>query len=203
MNKTKNIKENEFAAAPGGTNGTLNYGQSYGTFSSPNASQNPSQFSNSNNNKAMGSNSNTRQDTVNSGSMAKDLNTIYSKKETPSPDEVVTGIKYELSQMIKKDKALAKQKVVKNLKTNPKFYSSLQQLNIDDKTMMDNVTENKHPNDRVASEKIKVNSIETKKIFTEMANLRDNKYVVNSNIVDAMKQSWDLKNKRNTWKSGK
>ena len=194
------LKENSFDGAPGGTNGTLNYGQSYGTFSSPNASQNPSQFSNSNNNKAMGSNSNTRQDTVNSGSMAKDLNTIYSKKETPSPDEVVTGIKYELSQMIKKDKALAKQKVVKNLKTNPKFYSSLQQLNIDDKTMMDNVTENKHPNDKPLEFKTTTNKEETKKIFSEMAKNHNEKFVVNSNIVDVMTKMWDAKRKRSDWK---
>ena len=57
------------------------------------------------------------------------------KKQTPSPDEIMSALQYELSQMVKKDKAIAKQTVLKNLKTDPHYYSRLNMLNIDDKKM--------------------------------------------------------------------
>ena len=57
------------------------------------------------------------------------------KKQTPSPDEIMSALQYELSKMVKKDKAIAKQQVLKNLKTNPHYYSRLDMLNIDDKDM--------------------------------------------------------------------
>jgi hypothetical protein len=57
------------------------------------------------------------------------------KKQTPSPDEIMSALQYELSQMVKKDKAIAKQTVLKNLKEDPHYYSRLNMLNIDDKKM--------------------------------------------------------------------
>ena len=57
------------------------------------------------------------------------------KKQTPSPDEIMSALQYELSQMVKKDKAIAKKTVLKNLKTDPHYYSKLNMLNIDDKNM--------------------------------------------------------------------
>ena len=47
----------------------------------------------------------------------------------------MSALQYELSQMVKKDKAIAKQTVLKNLKTDPHYYSRLNMLNIDDKKM--------------------------------------------------------------------
>lgn len=61
---------------------------------------------------------------------------IFKKKDTPSPDELLTSLQYEMSQMVKKDKAIAKQIVLKNLKHDPHYYSSLQMLNIDDENMV-------------------------------------------------------------------
>lgn len=60
---------------------------------------------------------------------------IFQKKQTPSPDEIMSALQYELSQMVKKDKAIAKQTVLKNLKSNPHYYSRLDMLNIDDDKM--------------------------------------------------------------------
>ena len=57
------------------------------------------------------------------------------KKQTPSPDEIMSALQYELSNMVKKDKTIAKQQVLKNLKTDPHYYSRLNMLNIDDKNM--------------------------------------------------------------------
>ena len=63
------------------------------------------------------------------------IDQIFQKKNTPSPDEIRSAIQYELSQMVKKDKYIAKQTILKNLKTDPQYYSRLQNLNISDKDM--------------------------------------------------------------------
>ena len=197
------VKENSFEGSPGGSNGTLNYATGYGTPASPNASQNPAAFASNDNNKAVNSMGNTVKDAPKSGSMEQDLNAIYAKKDTPTPDEIVSGIKYELGQQIKKDKRKAKEEVIAHLKKDPHYYSSLKMLNIDDKSMMDNMTENKHPNDAPAKTKVISKVDETKKIFSEMAVNKDQKYVVNSGICDVMKQMWEEKKQRSSWKSGK
>lgn len=206
MKNISKLSENTFEAP--GIGGT-NFGQpGYGTFSSPAVSQNPSQFASSNDNKACNSKTNTAEDIPQTGSIQKDVNVLFSKKDTPTPDEVITGIKYELKQMMHQDKRLAKQRVSANLRIDPHFYGSLKMLGIDDKTMMDNPTNNsmnesKHPNDSPAKLKITPNIEETKKIFSEMAKANENKYVVNSQIVDVMKELWAAKNQRSNWKTSK
>jgi hypothetical protein len=191
------IRENGFEGAGGGTSGTLNYQTGYGTFASPAVSQNSNNFVTANNNKAVNQNSNTCKDAPNKRDMGQDINAIYAKKDTPTPDEVVSGIKYEMGQQIKKDKRTAKEEVLKNLKKDPHFYSGLKMLNIDDKSMVDNMTESKkHPNDGAAKTKITPNVDETKKIFSEMAAANGKKYVVNSQICDVMKEMWAAKNAR-------
>lgn len=193
MNKQL-TKENSFEGSPAGTAGVSNYGPTYGTFASPEASQNSANFAHSDNNKAVNQNSNTAKDTPRKkGSIEQDVNAIYSKKDTPSPDEVVSGIKYEMGQQIKKDKRVAKQQVLDNLRKDPHYYGKLKMLNIDDKSMVDNMTEEKHPNDSPARTKITPNIEETKKIFAEMSVGKDKKYVVNSQICDVMKEMWKQK----------
>ena len=65
----------------------------------------------------------------------KDVNNLFTKKITPSPDDIMSALQYELSQMVKKDKVLAKQIVLKNLKSDPMYYRRLHMLNIDDEKM--------------------------------------------------------------------
>ncbi len=60
---------------------------------------------------------------------------IFTKKITPTPDEVLSALQYEMNQMVKKDKYIAKQIVLKNLKEDPKYYSRLNMLNVDDEKM--------------------------------------------------------------------
>lgn len=60
---------------------------------------------------------------------------LFQKKNTPSPDEVMAGLQYELTNMTTKDKTIAKQIVLKNLKKDDHFYSHLDMLNIDDDKM--------------------------------------------------------------------
>lgn len=196
------VKENSFEAGAAGTAGINNYGPTYGTFASPNASQVPDKFDSSNRNKTLGSNSNTAKNSPGQDPTDKKVNAIYSKKDVPSPDEVVTGIKYEMGQQIKKDKYQAKQTVLDNLKKDPHYYGKLKMLNIDDKSMVDNMNEIKHPNDSPAKTKITPNIEETKKIFAEMSKGKDQKYVVNSQICDVMKEMWEAKKQRSNWKNG-
>lgn len=192
------IKENEFAPAPGGSNGTVSYGTGYGTPASPDASQSPDHFESSNNNKAVNQSDNLLKNNPDSGSMSSQVDALFAdKKETPSPDEIVCGIKYELGQQIKKDKRKAKEEVVRNLRKNPKFYSSLSMLGITDQDMINNMSENKqHPNDAPARTKVTANVEETKKIFAEMMKSKETKYVVNSKLVDVMQEMWEQKKAR-------
>ena len=60
---------------------------------------------------------------------------LFQKKQTPSPDEVMSGLQFELSNMTKKDKTIAKQIVLKNFRKDPHYYSNLNMLNIDDDKM--------------------------------------------------------------------
>jgi hypothetical protein len=191
------IKENEFFPAPGGSGGTVNYQTPYGTPSSPDISQDPGHFANKNTDKSLGGSGNTAKN-ARSGSIEGSLDALYARKDTPTPDEVVSGIKYELGQQIKKDKFKAKRTVLDNLKKDPHYYGKLKMLNIDDKSMVDNMTENKqqHPNDAPAKPKVTPNIEETKKIFAEMIKGKDKKYVVNSQICDVMKEMWAEKQAR-------
>ena len=47
----------------------------------------------------------------------------------------MSALQYELSNMTKKDKTIAKQQVLKNMKQDPHYYSRLNMLNIDDEKM--------------------------------------------------------------------
>ena len=134
MSQKNPLKENNFDMGIAGTAGAISVAPGWGTFASPDVSQNPDQFAG---NKALGSTSNTAQDTSASGSMFdQEVDQIYAKKDTPSPDEVITGLKYELQNMIKKDKARAKEIVLAKLKQDPHYYGKLHMWNIDDEEMM-------------------------------------------------------------------
>lgn len=64
-----------------------------------------------------------------------DVDKMFQKKNTPSPDEIMSALQYELSQMVMKDKTIAKRTVLQNLQQDPQYYSRLGMLNIDDKKM--------------------------------------------------------------------
>lgn len=177
--KTPPMKENEFFPAPGGRAGSVNYQAPLNTHNSPNVAQDPSKFVDPNANKAMGSTSNTAGDVPASPvDIKKAVDRVYAKKTVPTADQVKAGLDYELSQMIKPDKAEAKARVMQRLAKDPNFYGSLHMLNIDDKNMDVDLKESKMKS---------VNIKETVKIFTELAQKREKKYDVNQGIVDIMR----------------
>lgn len=53
-------------------------------------------------------------------------------KNVVTPDEVLAGMQYELKKMVFKRKDTAKQLVVANLKKDPKFYSKLHMMQVDE-----------------------------------------------------------------------
>lgn len=70
----------------------------------------------------------TSYDQNNAWDYIKDIEKI---KYKVTPDEVITGIQYEFRKQLVKNKNLAKQKVVENLKKDPKYYSKLHMMGID------------------------------------------------------------------------
>lgn len=155
--KNSNIQENSFEGGVAGTSGISNYGQSYGTPGGGNTVQDPNHFASSET-PSSGSNPPARPDRQSSSGalispaaladkqkadkpLAPDqqfepqVNRLFKKNITPSPDEILQGLQYELGNMIQKDKVVAKQTVLKNLKQDPTYYSRLGMLNIDDKNM--------------------------------------------------------------------
>ena len=58
-----------------------------------------------------------------------DINSI---KAVVTPDEILMGMQYVLKRMVFKRKDTAKQIVVKCLKKDPKYFSGLKMLNVDD-----------------------------------------------------------------------
>ena len=153
MSEKQPIEENDYDMAQAGNAGSIGYGTGYGTFASPNVSQDPASFVGS---KTLGSHSNTAASAPASASASDAaINQIYSKEVTPSPDEVITGLKYELQNMIKKDKARAKEIVLNNLRQDPHFYGKLGMWNINDKEMMNVNPPQSTPEDQM-NERIKI-----------------------------------------------
>ena len=102
-----------------------NDGGAYDTFTGPNVVQDPSKF---------GTTMDTHKKSItpyspdNAWDYVKDVEQI---KDKVTPDEVICGIKYELHKMVLKDKNIAKQIVVQNLKKDPKYYSKLHMMGIE------------------------------------------------------------------------
>jgi len=186
---TKIVKENSFDGGMGGNNGSISYAPSLSTFVSPDVSQNPNSFTSNNGNKALGTNSNTRQDVTNQQDLEKDVDDIYSKKEKPTVDDVEMGLQYELGKMIKKDKAKAKEIVLSNLKKDPKYYRNLNMLNSSEDALTMNMKESLNIKDGVNIE-------ETKKIFADMFKAREKKYEVDSRLIDAYRDTVKRKENR-------
>lgn len=197
MNKNKSVKkENTFDGSPGGSSGAINYSTGWGTPSSPSTTQYPDRFYQLQKNTAdqqtggpAGGQSpvanQPQQDQLKTG-----VDQMFKKKDTPSPDEVASGLQYELGRMITKDKSTAKQTVINNMKKDPHYYSNLHMLNIDDKKM--DMSENSKG----------INKKELSKIFKEMADDIPKKYETKPEISSIMKDMWRRKEDRNLWKRG-
>lgn len=192
----KNIKENSFDGAPGGQSGAVTYSTGWGTYSSPSNSQTADHFSKDSKNTAGQQSGGPAggkapgPDKPSTDKLQNDVDHIFKKSDTPTPDEVASGLQYELGRMITKDKARAKQIVLGNLKKDPHFYSNLHMLNIDDKKMS------------VDERYRQANKQEISKIFQEIADARPRKYERMPAIESILKDMIAKKQERNQWKHG-
>jgi hypothetical protein len=179
---SKPLKENSFDGAPGGAGGAIVYAPGWGTHSSPNVTQTPNAFGSFNTKppaKGMMADSG-------SAELSQDIDKLMAKKDPPTIDDIVTGINWELNQMITRDKKVAKQRVVANLKKNPHYYSDLDQLNIN----MDKTPE------EIEKEK---QMTERKKIFEDMVSQRTNVRDLDPRVTSVMKDMWEEKQRRRNW----
>ena len=183
----KPLKENEFTGAPAGM-GSIASAPGWGTHSSPDVSQDPSKFGHGGGAKnilpAKGP-----QAQSGSAELARDVDKLMAKPNVPTVDDVACGLDYELSQMVVKEKNLAKQRVIANLKKNPHYYSDLDQLNIN----MDKTPEEIKKDQQMA---------ERKNIFKDMIENHNGfrpKREVTPELEEVMKQMWEDKQKRRSW----
>ena len=194
-----NIQENSNDMAIAGSGGSISYGTGWGTHSSPTVSQNSANFAHSDMNKAtnqksLGRNSNTATSSPASGSQYDTaIDQLYQKPVTPSPDEVLTGLKYELQNMIKKDKSRAKELVLNNLKQDPHFYGRLGMLGINDDDMM-NVNPPQPQTQGTTNEEQQM--MERLKILNEMIKAKGKKAETPQSYKDALADTRQKKNDR-------
>jgi len=118
--------------AQGGAVGSANFD----SYSSPESSQNPDQFnyphssdSVSNITLAPPEDYDNSPKPQNPQDFDRDVDAI---KHVVTPDEILAGMQAELRKSVFKRKDAAKQKVVANLKKDPKYYSSLRCMGIED-----------------------------------------------------------------------
>ena len=69
-----------------------------------------------------------------------------------TPDEVIMGIDYEMKKLVLKDKQVAKQNVVNNLKKDPQYYSKLHMLDITDEPEKIDETDYRTPQEKAIAE---------------------------------------------------
>ncbi len=69
-----------------------------------------------------------------------------------TPDEVIMGIDYEMKKLVLKDKQVAKQNVVNNLKKDPQYYSKLHMLDITDEPEKSEEPDYRTPQEKAIAE---------------------------------------------------
>lgn len=119
---------------PFGQGGAVSGASNLDTFSSPDVTQDPSKFD------TLSDKSNlTAPETQaaitpfgpftdqNPWDYVRDVEQI---KYKVTPDEVITGMNYEMKKLVLKDRQVARTNVVKNLKKDPKYYSKLHMLGV-------------------------------------------------------------------------
>ena len=108
------------------------------TFTSPDVAQNPNQFGTLMDKSKITVNAKDSMSKITpfgpyTGQNPRDyVGDVEKIKYKVTPDEVIMGIDYEMKKLVLKDKQVAKQNVVNNLKKDPQYYSKLHMLDIQD-----------------------------------------------------------------------
>lgn len=136
INETGDTGDRMMQGLPYGQGGAVSGASNLDTFSSPDASQ-PEKFDTLTDKSNLTASEKTMMQIAPFSTYASQDPVDYSKgvnqiKDKVTPDEVLAGIDYEMKKLVLKDKNVAKQNVVKNLKEDPRYYSKLKMLDIDD-----------------------------------------------------------------------
>jgi len=195
MSKEKHIKEDMGDRMMTGQSftpaGSVNPG--VGTYASPDVSQHPINFYPVGQNKIDAYNS-SRMD----GPDEKDINAI---KDKVTPDEILMGMDYELKAMFYKNKSHAKKKVIDNLKKNPKYYSKLGMLNIEDEPINESTELNSTKSENeIYDNRQKI----VGEIFKEISEFQTKLKLknVDARVVDAYKETVEKMEKRRNYGKG-
>jgi len=113
-----------------------------------------------------------------------------------TPDEVIMGIDYEMKKLVLKDKQVAKQNVVKNLKKDPKYYSKLHMLGV----YPDDQESNSIPDEGMSESKKSYVPPSTKENLTTNDKI-DYRTDQEKAISDIIREMYDKKLKRRSWGS--
>ena len=134
------------------------------TFTSPDVSQDPSNFGTLTDKSKITVSSKDSMSKVTpfgpyTGQNPRDyVGDVEKIKYKVTPDEIIMGIDYEMKRLVLKDKQIAKQNVVNNLKNDHQYYSKLHMLDIDDgeeKNKSDEVPDYRTPQEKAIAEIIR------------------------------------------------
>ena len=118
------FKEYNMSQIPVGGQPSIS-GQS-GTYASPDVTQNPGSFpADSSNVNVVPPVDQDIKSKIDPEQYKKDVDAVKMKV---TPDDIIQGMQYELKKQIYKNKAIAKDTVIQNLKDNPRYYRDLGML---------------------------------------------------------------------------
>ena len=128
------------------------------TFASPDVSQNPNNFDTLTDKSKIAVDAKDSMLKITpfgpyTGQNPKDyVGDVEKIKYKVTPDEVIAGIDYEMKKLVLKDKQVAKQNVVNNLKKDRQYYSKLHMLDINDDGEIPTPQDYRTPQEKAISE---------------------------------------------------
>lgn len=158
LKETGDLGDRMMQGLPYGQGGAITGASSYDTYSSPDVSQDPNKFGTLTDKSKITATDNQSMQVIApfgpyTGQDPKSFDTDVAQiKYKVTPDEVLTGIDYEMKKMVLKDKQVAKQNVVSNLKKDPQYYSKLRMIGIEDEDEGKNQTDYRTPQEKAIAE---------------------------------------------------
>lgn len=170
-------------------------GQS-GTYSSPDVAQNPGSFpADSSNVNIVPPVDQDIKSKIDPEQYQKDVEDVKTKV---TPDDIIQGLQYELKKQIFKNKMVAKETVVQNLKENPRYYRDLGMMGMTPDMMDESATQKEQSMNENQKEKIG-------DIIRDMANQSktrervEQKYGNFEAIKKLMEEKWEEKKQRRNY----
>jgi hypothetical protein len=146
---------------PYGQGGAVSGASDVSTFDSPDVSQDPSNFGTLTDKSKITADAKDSMSKISpfgpyTGQNPKDyVGDVEKIKYKVTPDEIIMGIDYEMKKLVLKDKQVAKQNVVNNLKKDHQYYSKLHMLDITDEPEKSEEPDYRTPQEKAIAEIIR------------------------------------------------